>query len=172
MQPRPQLPLERTLAVLNSLVEGGVLRAYAIGGAMAATFYVEPVLTFDLDVFVTLPATGKLLTLTPLYQARKARGYRPKGECVEIEGVPVQFLPAGTPLLAEAMEEARSLTYGGTVGRVMRLEHLAAICLQTGRPKDRERLRMLREEAAIDRGLLAAIVKRHGLESRWAQWTA
>ena len=25
---------------------------YAIGGAIGATFYVEPLLTFDLDVFV------------------------------------------------------------------------------------------------------------------------
>ena len=34
---------------------------------MGATFYVEPLLTFDLDIFVLLPGTaGGLLTLAPL----------------------------------------------------------------------------------------------------------
>ena len=47
--------MEKTLQVLNALERGGVLRRYAIGGAMAATFYAEPVLTFDLDIFVLLP---------------------------------------------------------------------------------------------------------------------
>ena len=54
----------------------GVFTRYAIAGAMAATFYVEPLLTFDLDVFVVLPqAPGGLLTLAPLYDALRARGY-------------------------------------------------------------------------------------------------
>jgi hypothetical protein len=43
--------MERTLQVLNELEKSGVLTRYAIGGAMGATFYIEPVLTFDLDVF-------------------------------------------------------------------------------------------------------------------------
>jgi len=50
--------METTLQVLNDLERTGVVRRYAIGGAMGATFYVEPVLTFDLDVFVVLPQTG------------------------------------------------------------------------------------------------------------------
>jgi len=60
--------MEKTLQVLNALEEEGVFSRYAIGGAMAATFYVEPVLTFDLDVFVVLP--------------------QGPGECISIEGVP------------------------------------------------------------------------------------
>ncbi|MBI2348057.1 MAG: hypothetical protein HYV05_05305, partial [Deltaproteobacteria bacterium] len=84
-------PMEKTLQVLNLLERDGVLSRYAIGGAMGATFYVEPVLTFDLDIFVILPQTGDgLLTLQPLYEALRARGYAEEGECVNIEGVPVQ----------------------------------------------------------------------------------
>lgn len=61
--------MEETLRVLNSLERDGVLRRYAIGGAMAATFYTEPVLTFDLDIFVLLPASPEaLLTLSPLFR--------------------------------------------------------------------------------------------------------
>ena len=71
------------LQVLNDLALSGVLRRYAIGGAMGATFYVEPVLTFDLDIFVILPKTvSGLLTLEPLYEALRNRGYTEEGERV------------------------------------------------------------------------------------------
>ena len=68
--------MERTLQILNELEREGVLGRYAIGGAMGATFYVEPLLTFDLDVFVVLPQTGDgLLTLAPLYEALRQHGF-------------------------------------------------------------------------------------------------
>ena len=41
--------MKQTLQVLNELEQKGHLSRYAIGGAMGATFYVEPLLTFDLD---------------------------------------------------------------------------------------------------------------------------
>jgi hypothetical protein len=53
----------------------------------------------------------------------------------------------------------------------LRAEHLIAICLQTGRDKDRERVRILREQAQLDSDLLASILLRHQLEERWKQWT-
>jgi len=156
--------METTLQVLNDLERAGVVSRYAIGGAMGATFYAEPVLTFDLDVFVVLPQTsGGLLTLAPLYEALRARGYCEEKECVNIEGVPVQFLPAYNALLEEALAEARETLYDATPTRVLRAEHLLAIALQTGRAKDRERVRLLREQASLDQKYLAAILARHGL---------
>lgn len=47
--------MEKTLRVLNALEREGIVRCYAIGGAVAAIFYMEPFLTYDLDVFVWLP---------------------------------------------------------------------------------------------------------------------
>ena len=62
-----------TLQVLNDLEHAGVLRSDALAGAMAATFYVEPLLTFDLDVFVTLPTAGDtIISLAPVYEALRA----------------------------------------------------------------------------------------------------
>lgn len=160
--------MEKTLQVLNDLVRDGVLSRYAIGGAMGATFYVEPVLTFDLDIFVLLPQTvSGLLTLESLYEALRARGYTEEGECVNIEGVPVQFLPAHNDLLVEALDESREVLYEHTSTRVVRAEHLAAIALQTGRDKDRERVRLLREQAELDRDYLGKLLARHNLEGRW-----
>jgi hypothetical protein len=163
--------MKRTLQILNDLERDHVFSRYAIGGAMAATFYVEPLLTFDLDVFVLLPEAGGLVSLAPIYDALRARGYTEDGECVLIEGVPVQFLPAYNSLLKEALTEANETLYEGIGTRVVRAEHLAAICLQTGRNKDRERVRILREQANLDLPRLAEVLARHALEERWKQWT-
>jgi len=164
--------VKRTLEVLNELEREGVFTRYVIGGAMAATFYTEPVLTFDLDVFVLLQssATG-LVSLAPIYDALRTRGYKEEQECILIEGVPVQFLPAYNALIEEALAQAREIDYEGVPARVVRAEHLIAICLQTGRAKDRARVAMLREQAHLDHELLADILRRHQLEEKWKQWT-
>ena len=165
--------MKRTLEVLNELEKEGVFSRYAIGGAMGAIFYTEPFLTFDLDVFVVLPQTaGGLLSLTPIYDTLRARGYeQEENECVVVEGIPVQFLPAYNSLVEEALDDAQVMTYEEVPARVLRSEHLVAIALQTGRGKDRERVRILREQAKLDMSLLADILKRHQLEERWKQWT-
>src|SRR6266545_8022395 len=164
--------MKRTLQVLNELERGGVIERYAIGGAMGATFYVEPLLTFDLDVFVIMPQSAAgLVSLAPLYEVLEARGYIEEGECVLIEGVPVQFLPAYNALVEEALREARETLYEEVPTRIVRAEHLIAICLQTGRDKDRERVRIFREQAELDMGYLAGVLQRHGLEGKWKQWT-
>jgi hypothetical protein len=165
--------VKRTLSVLNELERDGFLVRYALGGAMAATFYAEPLLTFDLDVFVLLPKTGSdLVTLAPVYQALRDRGFTDlERECVLVDGVPVQFLPAYNSLIEEALDQAAEIDYEGLSTRVVRPEHLLAICLQTGRSKDRERVRVLREQASLDANFLADVIARHQLEKRWKAWT-
>jgi len=164
--------VKRTLQVLNELEKQVVFSRYAIGGAMAATFYTEPFLTFDLDVFVVMPqTTGGLLTLAPLYDALRARGYsEQEDECIMIEGVPVQFLPTYNALLEEALNDAQEIMYEDVPARVLRSEHLLAICLQTGRSKDRERVRILREQAKLDQNFLADVLRRYQLEDKWKLW--
>jgi hypothetical protein len=166
--------MEKTLQVLNALEHDGIFRRYAIGGAMAATFYAEPVLTFDLAVFVLLPpahAAGGLLSPAPLYEGLRRRSYVEEGECVLIEGVPVQFLPAYNTLIEEALTEARETLYERTPTRVLRAEHVAAIAVQTGREKDRQRVRLLTEQVSMDSDYLSDVLARHGLEGKWKQWT-
>ena len=54
-----------------------------------------------------LPATASgLLTREPVHEALRRRGYAEKSECVNIEGVPVQFLPVDNALVEEALSEA------------------------------------------------------------------
>ena len=165
--------MRRTLEVLNELEKESVFSRYAIGGAMAATFYTEPVLTFHLDVFILLQSKsgGGLVSLDVIHQALRGRGYNAERETVLIEGVPVQFLPAYHALIEEALALAHEIDYEGVPARVVRAEHLIAICLRTGRAKDRARVAMLREQAHLDHELLADILNRHQLEEKWEAWT-
>lgn len=165
--------MEATLNVLNELEKEGVISRYAIGGAVGAIFYMEPFLTYDLDVFVLLPQTaGGLLTLEPIYEALRQRGFETEGECVLIAGMPVQFLPAYNALLEEALAGAREEHYAETTTRVLRPEHLAAIMVQTGRDKDRQRFATFMEEAPLDLDFLGAVLARHQLTTRFDAWKA
>jgi hypothetical protein len=162
------LAMEKTLTVINQLEQEGLIGRYAIGGAIAATRYIEPIQTYDLDIFVVLPfSSSGLISISPIYTYLIQRGYTPQGECVLVEGWPVQFLPVYNPLTQEALEQALEVEFGATPTRVMSAEHLAAIMLDTGRPKDHARLIQFLEFDALDQAVLEDIVRRHGLESKW-----
>jgi hypothetical protein len=163
--------MRKTLEALNAMEAEGVIRRYAIGGAAAAIFYMEPFLTYDLDVFVSLPADeGGIYSLAAIYQATRKLGFGEEGEHIIVEGVPVQFLPVYNALLEEALDQAQEISYEAVVTRVFRPEHLIAIMLQTGRDKDRQRLAAFRRQAVWDGGYLEKILLRHGLFERWVEW--
>ena len=65
------------------------------------------------------------------------------------------------------MEQAASFPVEGVLARVMTAEHLAAICLQTGRAKDKARLLQFFEGDAIRLETFEEIVNRHGLSQKW-----
>lgn len=162
--------MEKTLDIINRMEAEGIIRRYAIGGAVAAIFYVEPFTTYDLDIFFAADVSGGLISLTPIYGHLARAGYTAEGENVNIEGWPVQFLPAYNPLVAEAVEHAVEVTFERTPTRVVSAEHLAAIMLQTGRPKDYARLVGFLEAGVIDRGRLEGILARHDLTERWHEF--
>ncbi len=159
--------MKLALQAINDLERAGLIRRPAIGGAMALLFHDEPVVTYDLDIFCLLPTTGLLVSLEPIYTALLARGFHAEAEAVVIGGVPVQFIPAYNPLVTEALELAVALSFDGVPVRVLTLEHLMAIMVQTNRPKDRERLAMLAGNPAIDESRLRAILARHDLLTAW-----
>ena len=150
------------------MVKGGVIEQYAIGGAVAAIFYIEPINTNDLDIFfhVKDPTAG-LDILAPLYEYLSDLGYKGQEEAIDIEDWPVQFLPVFNPLLEEAVEQAKEVLFQRTKTRVIRAEHLVAIMLQTGRLKDHARIAQFMEHRAVDEKGLATVLARHGLIKKW-----
>lgn len=161
--------MEAALRVLNEMEAIGILRSHAIGGAMALLFHTEPVATFDLDVFCLVPESGPLVSLAPIYEHLRSQGHEVAAEHVVIAGVPVQFIPAYNALVMEALEQAEPKTFGQTSTRVLRLEHLLAIMLQTDRPKDRQRAALLAASASFDNARLEAILTRHQLTDAWTR---
>ncbi|HCX89586.1 MAG: hypothetical protein COW04_06760 [Deltaproteobacteria bacterium CG12_big_fil_rev_8_21_14_0_65_43_10] len=160
--------MENTLAVINKLEQEGLIGPYAIGGAIAATRFIEPIQTYDLDIFVMLPISPSgLASISPIYSYLTQRGYTPQGECIVIEGWPVQFLPVYNQLAEEALAQAIEVKFGETPTRVLSAEYLAAIMLETGRPKDHARLIQFFESDALDLEVLEDIVGRHGLKGNW-----
>ena len=158
--------MKEALKVLAELVADGVIDGYAIGGAMGATFYLEPVVTMDLYVFVLFKDNESLLPLQPIYEALKLRGYLPDArmpECIDIGGTPVQFLPVYNSLLEEALSCAVSFDYDGVPARVLPAEYLAAISVQTGRAKDRLRVQSFLVSERFDKKRFYEICRAHGL---------
>lgn len=164
--------MKETLSEINALREAGLIGQSAIGGAMGATFYLEPISTYDLDVFVLFDTPQLILTLAPIYEFLQARGHVPEGDAVIIRSWPVQFLPAESPLLKEAVEQAVTVDFEGVPARVMTAEHLCAIALQTGRAKDFTRLLAFVESGVLKAEALSAVLERHQLVDAWAKFEA
>ncbi|HEV3510819.1 MAG TPA: hypothetical protein VGS05_03885 [Candidatus Sulfotelmatobacter sp.] len=152
--------MRETIAAINQIHADGVIGKYAIGGAVGATFYLEPAATLDLDIFVSLP----------IYEHLKSRGGKVQDEYIVIGGWPVQFLPPSNDLEREAIAEAVSTTVEGVDTWVMSAEHLVAIALRTGRAKDYSRILQFVEQGAVDHEKLQSILQRNGLTQKWQKF--
>ena len=161
--------MEKTLKFIKELKEKKVLKDFSIGGGIAALYYIEPLLTYDLDIFF-IPIKDGIDVLAPIYQYLKEKGFKAKKEHVWIEGVPVQFIPVYNELVKEAVQHSGEVKYGRIKTRVLGLEYLIAVMLQTFRPKDRERLVKIFEEAKIELKLLKKILRKYGLYDKYVQF--
>ena len=164
--------IREVMNVVNRMQADGVIEPYAIGGAVGATFYLEPVATLDVDIFVVIESAPGSLIANPkrIYDYLTARGCTVEREYIVIAGWPVQFLPPGTPLVEEALKEAVVSDVDGTPTRVFSAEHLAAIALQTGRAKDKARLLQFIEAGVLDAAHFQSILARHGLVAAWQKF--
>jgi hypothetical protein len=160
--------MDKAIKVLNEMQSKGIVKKYALGGAVAAIFYVEPILTYDLDVFfVPSEKNESLLALSPVYDYLTGKGYKVEKEHIIIEGIPVQFLPIYNELIEEAVDNAEPLKYKDTIVNVIRQEYLVAIMIQTFRPKDKERIIKFLNEGNIDETQLEKILEKYNLKKRF-----
>ncbi len=138
-----KVAIKEAIQIINRMQSDGVIERYAIGGAVGATFYLEPVATLDIDIFVEFQTEpgSRIVSLEHIFKYLGDRGCRMEGDYVVIGNWPVQFLPAGSPLLQE-----------------------------TGRAKDKARVLQFIEANAVDLGRVREILTRHGLSGNWQQF--
>src|ERR1700739_1751125 len=92
--PSDDLPLAAVMRGANGLVSAGVIGDWALGGALAAIYYVEPFTTYDADIFFIPREKGPSAGIPAIYEHLQAQGWQVEGEHLLVRGFPVQFLAA------------------------------------------------------------------------------
>jgi hypothetical protein len=175
--------ITRAFQVINGMVGAGIIRNYAVAGAVATLNYIEPTVTEDLDVLISvedLASKGSgIVTLGPLISHLAGLGYTEfKKEGIVIEGWPVQFLPVANSLDAESLDQAVEAEIQAETGtaplkvRILTAEHLVATALKVGRAKDRERILRFVDEKALNWNRLKGVLERHHLLEDWRKFRA
>jgi len=160
--------MKKTLQILNSLVESGIINEYAIAGGMAQFYYIEPSVTYDLDLIVNFKDTENSLTpLTSLYKWAKENNLKSEGKHIIIGGIPVQFLLPYNNLISEALKNRARITIFEENTFIVKAEYLMAIMLQTGRATDKERLLRFFIEADYNEKVFLDIIKRFELVEQY-----
>lgn len=161
--------MKKAIEIINEMTQNRVIQDYAIGGAIAALFYIEPILTYDLDIFF-IPFEERLDVLSPIYEYLTSKGYSTEKEYIVIEGITVQFIPVYNPLVKEGVEKSCQSAYQDVPTKVLRPEYLIAISLQTFRAKDIDRIIRLLDETDIDSEFLEGILKKYKLDEKYREF--
>jgi hypothetical protein len=169
--------MKRTIEVVTKLAEKRVIGNYAIAGAVAAMNYIQPTLTEDLDILISIDGfemrTSGLLMLGPIERALAEMGYKDRTDIgYQIEGWPVQFLPVASQLDEEALEQAAELNVAlpqepPLMARCLRAEHVVAVALKVGRLKDLARIQAFLDQGVVDLESLKSVLERHNLMDDW-----
>jgi len=157
------IPLADVLRAANELVSAGLIKDYALGGALAAIYYTEPFTTYDADIIFVASDTTLSAGMPAIYSHLQSKGWRVEREHLLIKDFPVQFL-AGTGLTEEAVREAKPIQFEGVPAKVFRPEYIIAIAASVGRHKDFARIEQLMSQAKIDNALLDDILRRYNLK--------
>jgi hypothetical protein len=146
------MTLRRAIEVVMKLAEKQVVGSYAITEAIAALNYIQPTLTEDLDILISIDGFEKrvsgLLLLGPIENALTQMGYTQRTSVgYMIEDWPVQFLPVASPLDEEALAQAEEVNIADPgappiLARTLSAEHLVANAIKVARLKDLARVQV------------------------------
>lgn len=154
---------------VEAMKREGVIDDYAVAGAVGAQFYTEPFSTQDIDLLVHFPSSQSLLvSIEPIKTWMQSHGHEMSADgFFLIDDWPVQFLPVGSDLMDEALQEARYLQYGEGEVRVVRAEYLASEALRLSRAKDIHRISQLLNVRGFDLNLFENLIEKFGLAEKW-----
>src|SRR3954468_16970808 len=101
------IPLADAFLAANELVSAGLIEDYALGGALAAIYYVEPFTTYDANIVFIAEDKTLSAGIPGIYGYLQAKGWRVEREHLLIKDFPVQFLAASG--LTEAVRNAKQI---------------------------------------------------------------
>jgi len=156
------IPLADVLRAANELVSAGLIKDYALGGALAAIYYTEPFATYDADIIFISSDKTLSAGIPAIYSHLQSKGWHVEREHLIIKDFPVQFL-AASGLTEEAVRKAKRIEYDGVPAKVFSPEYIIAIAASVGRHKDLARIEQLMTQAKVDRALLDDILRRRNL---------
>ena len=143
------------VAALNSFKRRRIIRDYAIIGAVAATAYMEPIATEDIDVLILVDSDEEYLQA---YGVIAGQSEEQEGMHQILGGVPVQLFPSTVmPLYRDTVLQARKVRIDNTRAKVATAEHLILLYLTANRQRDRMRVGYLIEDA--DEGKLQSLLE-------------
>jgi hypothetical protein len=166
--------MEKVIELLNRMQAEGVIENFAIGGGIAAIYYLEPYNTDDVDVFISpvVVSEGGLLSFGRIYSYLQALGYQTEREYIRIENWLVQFLPAAESIQEEAVAQANRIAFAGAHTSMFSAEHLGAELLRAGRLKDHMRVMALLNSEQMNMKVFHEIIRRHSLTEKWKEFVA
>ncbi len=159
------IPLADVLRAANDLLSAGLIQEYALGGALAAIYYTEPVTTYDADILFIASDETLSAGIPAIYSHLQSKGWRVDREHVLLKDFPVQFL-AASGLTEEAVRNAKRIEYEGIPAKVLSPEYIIAIAASVGRHKDFARIEQMLDQVKIDKPLLDDILHRYNLKLR------
>jgi hypothetical protein len=129
------------IAKLNLLKRRRIIRDYAIVGSIAASAYMEPMFTEDLDIVLLVDSD---LEYIEVFGRLRLLAESMEGMHLVFAGTKIQMFPATIkPLYTHALRHARQTRIGGLRVKVARPEHLILMYLESYRPKDKTRIQIL-----------------------------
>lgn len=133
------------VATLNDFKRRRIIRDYAIIGAVAATAYMEPIFTEDIDVIILVDSDEEY---RQAYGVIAGQSEAQEGMHQVLGGVPIQLFPTTTmPLYRDAVEQANKVRIDNARTKVATAEHLILLYLTANRQRDRLRVGYLLEDA-------------------------
>lgn len=124
--------------VFNTLKRKRAIRDYAIFGAVAATRYMEPMYTEDMDILVLADTDEEYAAI---YWTVRPIAERVQDFTFVISGTQVQVMPTTLgALYRDALLTAQTVRIGTLRTKIVDREHLILMALRAYRPKDRVRI--------------------------------
>ncbi len=156
--------------LVNNMKEDGIIKNYAVFGAVAQMRYTETVVTMDADILIEVDDPNRLDVLSPVYEYCKNKGFKPEGEAIRVGEWPAQFIPAFDRLTKDAMNDADVTDLDGIAIRVVKASYLAVIALSVGRVKDFMRILALIESKSVSEKEIQGLAQKYSLTDQWVRF--